>query len=182
MLYEVQRGDRFDLYVSDIESGRLENITSSAANEIDPDWSPDGRRIVFGSDRDGNQEIYVMSFDPLTFKADLASATRLTRNPGFDGEPVWSPDGTRIAYESERAGVFSVYTMLVSGEDQVKLTPDQGPEFDPAWSVDGRQVAYTAVRDSNAEVFVIEVGGFNPRNLTRHGANDFKPSWSRETR
>ena len=81
-----------------------------------------------------------------------------------------------------RAGVFSVYTMLVSGEDQVKLTPDQGPEFDPAWSVDGRQVAYTAVRDSNAEVFVIEVGGFNPRNLTRHGANDFKPSWSRETR
>ena len=56
-----------------------------------PAWSPDGRKIAFVSDRDGNSEIYVMN-------ADGSGQRRLTRNPAYDADPAWSPDGRTIAF------------------------------------------------------------------------------------
>ena len=60
------------------------NLTNNPAGDVDPAWSPDGSRIAFHSDRDGNAEIYVMN-------ADGSGQTNLTNNPAEDGLPAWSP-------------------------------------------------------------------------------------------
>src|SRR5688500_14146475 len=67
-----------------------------------PSWSPDGAKIVFYSERDGNSEIYVMN-------ADGSRPTRLTRHPANDGSPSFSPDGTKIAFDTDRDGNFEIY-------------------------------------------------------------------------
>ena len=75
-----------------------------------PAWSPDGKRIAFYSERDGNSEIYVMS-------AEGGAATRLTNSKADEGYPAWSPDGRTISFDSDRDGNFDVFAMDVNGSN-----------------------------------------------------------------
>jgi len=86
-------------------------LISACSNEsptqftaFDPSWSPDGSKITFSSDIDGNDEIYVMN-------ADGSNQTRITNNDAEDWYPSWSPDGSKIAFTSERDGDFEIYVM-----------------------------------------------------------------------
>src|SRR3954451_14798933 len=72
-------------------------ITPGTASDDDPAWSPDGTKIAFSSNRDGNGEIYTMN-------PDGSGATRITTNAAADVQPTWSPDGTQIAFISDRSG------------------------------------------------------------------------------
>ena len=80
-----------------------------------PAWSPDGSRIAWSSERDGNREIYVMD-------ADGSNPTNLTGDPGYDSSPAWSPDGQRILFNSRRDGNLEIYVMDADGSNQVRLT------------------------------------------------------------
>ncbi len=92
--------------------------------------------IAFESNRDGNYEIYVMN-------ADGSGQTNLTNNPAFDFAPDWSPDGTKIAFHSERDSFLdAIYVMNADGSDQTKLTNHPSNNFDPAWSPDGSKIAF----------------------------------------
>ena len=84
-------------------------LTDNDASDVTPAWSPDGRRIAFASERDGNLEIYVMN-------ADGSGVTRLTYNGANDLFPDWSPDGRRIAFHSNRDGRMDIYVMNTAGE------------------------------------------------------------------
>ncbi len=96
------------------------NLTRSPADVYysSAAWSPDGRKMAFVSDRDGNGEIYVMN-------ADGSAQRRLTRNPASDVEPVWSPDGRKIAFVRVNDLTFGseIYVMNADGSGQVNLTP-----------------------------------------------------------
>ena len=83
-----------------------------------PSWSPDGRKIVFVSERDGNFEVYVMN-------ADGSGQQSLTRHPGHDSAPSWSSDGRKIAFTTKRDGNFEVYVMNADGSEQRE--PDAQP-------------------------------------------------------
>ena len=137
------------------------------------EWSPDGSRIVFDSNVDGNPEIYVMN-------ADGSSPTRLTNNPAFDGYPSWSPDGSKIAFTSERVGGSHIYVMDANGSNVVALTNNLGGNnFGPSWSPDGSKIAFTSARDAgNLEIYVMNADGLNPTNVTNDIQSDYDPSWS----
>ena len=84
-------------------------------------------RIAFTSRRDGNREIYVTN-------ADGSGQTRLTDNPYSDQDPSWSPDGTKIAFVSERLGAGTdIYVMNADGSDQTRLTDNTVNDLDPSW-------------------------------------------------
>ena len=135
-----------------------------------PSWSPDGRRLVFVSERDGNNEIYVMDVDG-------QNQTRLTDHDGLDWFPSWSPDGSRLAFVSIRDGDFEIYVMDVDGQNQTRLTDYNGWDA-PSWSPDGRRLVFA----SNGEIYVIDVDGQNQTRLTGYDGWDPSLSWSPDGR
>ena len=102
-------------------------IRMAQVNDSLPSWSPDGRTILFVSERDGNVEIYVMN-------ADGSGRRNLTRHPGHDSAPTWSPDGRKIAFTTKRDGNFEVYVMNADGSGQQNLTRNPAPDRAPVWS------------------------------------------------
>lgn len=149
-----------------------------------PNWSPDGTRIVFQSNRAGNYEIYVMN-------ADGGRQTRLTwdgtnrqaRYRDRDEAPAWSPDGTKIAFASQvaRDGIYSseqIYVMGADGGRQRRLTTTLGDStfaHSPAWSPDGQQIAFAR---EIGDIFVIKADGTGQRRVTSGPDVDAAPDWS----
>lgn len=126
------------------------------------------------SERDGNQEVYAV--DP-----DGSNPANLTRNPAPDYDPVWSPDGKRIAFVSRRGGGGDqVCVMDADGSSQTCLT-DPSPRANnrsPVWSPDGKRIAFASSRDGSWEIYVMDVDGSNQANLTNSPAYDSSPAWS----
>jgi serine/threonine-protein kinase len=100
---------------------QFDNLQVLTQLEVDtaPAPSPDGERIAFMSQRDGNWEIYMVN-------SDGSNLQRLTDDPGQDGLPAWSPDGEAIAFVSSRGGAWGVWAMTPEGEDQQQLFPMEG--------------------------------------------------------
>jgi TolB protein len=82
----------------------LTRLTRDPASEGIASWSPDGKRLVFSSDRDGDWDLYLLSLAN-------GAARRLTSDPGTDTFPAWSPDGKAIAFVSDRSGNADIYLM-----------------------------------------------------------------------
>jgi TolB protein len=127
--------------------------------------------IAFDSDRDGNQEIYLM--DP-----DGNNLVNLTNNPGDDFDPAWSPDGSQIAFvstrENSQGGGQFIYVMNADGSGVRQLTLEHGNEW-PDWSHDGSRITYTHGND----IYVINADGSGqPVNLTNSPEKDAQSTWS----
>jgi Tol biopolymer transport system component len=142
-----------------------------------PDWSPDGRFIVFNWAYDvaaakaSDSEIYLIA-------PDGTGLVALTDNEFQDISPTWSPDGTRIAFHSNRDGNFEIYVMNADGSEQTRLTNNDSDDFTPVWSPNGQLIAYTSVIPVGDGTFqlrivVINVDGSNPRILTNEGMNPY---------
>ena len=126
-----------EIFVMDADGKHLVQLTRHRAYDSSPSWSPDGSKIAFNSDRDhlievgpgqvGDLEIYVMN-------ADGKNVIRLTKTGGLNREPSWSPDGSKIAFASERdrRGNLEIYVMDANGKNPVRLTRNPGWDADPS--------------------------------------------------
>jgi TolB protein len=157
--FSVDAENNFDVYVAAVSGGEITRLTTDAAKDEEPAWSPDGRKLAFKSARDGNPEIYVMNVDG-------TEQVRLTNNPADDTEPSWSPDGQQIIFRSSRDGNDDLYTMFADGTGQVRLTSALASDGQPVWTAGATPVEtrsetrgdLAAVGETDYFVFTAEQG------------------------
>ena len=109
--------------------------------------------------------------------ADGSGQTRLTNNPAFDFLPQFSPDGSKIAFCSDRDGNYEIYVLNADGTGQTRLTNNAAEDSQPSFSPDGSKIAFYSNRDGNGEIYVMDADGSNPVRLTTNAANDLLPAW-----
>lgn len=126
--------------------------------------------MVFGTNRDGNSEIYALNLAN-------QSLTRLTSNSAQDVQPALAPDSVQVAYVSNQDGNNEIYLGGIDRRVPLNLTNHAADDQQPAWSSDGNWIAFTTNRDGNQEVYVMRSDGSQIRNLTNNAANDFAPTW-----
>src|SRR4051812_38555921 len=139
--------------------------------ETTPTWAPDGTRIAFVSDRDGNDEIYETG-------AGGGTPRRLTNNAIADYSPSWSPDGARIAFVSQRAGDNEIFVMRASdGAGETNLTNNPASDRYPAWSPDGRKIVFRSNRTGRADIFLMDPNGSDTVLLMKAIGHQIEPGF-----
>ena len=155
-----------------------------------PAISPDGKRaVVIVARVNWNDDKYERELDLV----DLATHARrvLTYDRTGLAQPAWSPDGTKLAFESTRFGNSDVFVIAADGSSETQLTRSPGFDGDPAWSPDGTKIAFTSVRDGNKEIYVMNADGTGQTRLTNNAGTvvnvdtdqvDQDPAWSPDGR
>src|SRR5256884_29962 len=128
-------------------------------------------QIAFTSNRDGQNEIYVMN-------ADGSGAGRLTNNPANDFSPAWSLDAAKIAFVSDRDGHPEIYVINADGSGLARLTNNPAQDEWPAWSPDGSRIAFITTRDGNPEIYAVNADGSGSTRITSNPWQYFTPVWS----
>jgi uncharacterized protein YjdB len=152
---------KFQLYAIDRSNlAQLTKLTPDTTSASDPAFSPDGSRMAFVSQRDGNAEIYVMN-------ADGTASTRITNDPQADGRPSFLPDGQAVVFHSARtAGKQQIWVVNADGTGLTQLTRDS-VNSSPTVSPDGQTIAYVSARNKDGDIWLMARDGSNQRQFTR---------------
>lgn len=160
-----------DLYRIDLTTGGLEQVTEDIFSEAEPCWSPDGTRLLFASDRGpylepadvpGNFAISAHNFKNYDiYELSLAEKRlrRIIADPHNDRTPVYSPDGTHIAFTSDRSGITNIYLLDLSSGDPWPITNVLTCALQPSWR--GNRLAFTSFYNGGYDIFLLS----NPLDL-----------------
>jgi Tol biopolymer transport system component len=161
-----------DIYVVDATGENLKKLTD-AGRYHELVWSP-GARLVFSG-----THMPSAASDLFLLNPDGTGFVNLTNTPTtFEAAPVWSPDGSRIAFYS----LIGIQIIAADGTGLVHLTPDLEHTGHPTWSQDGSHIAFFRGGGSDYEVYSVQVEGGVPRNLSRNSADDLMPAWAPNSR
>ncbi len=166
MRYNTQR----DIYTVNADGTGLTNVSNYGFGDSDPSWSPDGKKVIYISNRDQNQVCIV--------NADGTEFVQLTSDDIYKMNPKMSPDGTKIAYETLSGSNKDIIVMNSDGSGQMPLTSNPGADGYFEWSPDGTEIVFTSDANGFSEVWLMNADGSNKRTLTGRNAYETSPNWS----
>jgi Tol biopolymer transport system component len=168
------------IYEANLDGSDLKLLTDAPGYNAEGSFSPDGKQIVFCSNRDGHLNLYVMD-------ADGSHARQLTKTKDcYNGGPFFSPDGKRVIFRADRQKKdwLQIYVINVDGTGEQQLTDTQGVNWGPTWHSDGKHIIYSGADHSNPAVrpnydlVVMNVDTKATRRVTYAPGADVLPVWS----
>jgi dipeptidyl aminopeptidase/acylaminoacyl peptidase len=138
-------------------------LRGSSRVDTNGQYSSDGKRVAFASNRSGSVEIW-------TADASGGNPVQLTSfGKSITGTPRWSPDGQWIAFDSSSSGQFDVYIVRGEGSHPIRLTDNPAEDNIPSWSADGRFVYFHSTRGGGSDIWRIPPSGGDAVRITRNG-------------
>jgi len=158
--------------VSNVYQGTRETLTDEKSGAYFSVFSPDGSRIAFMSQRDGNSEIYVMN-------RNGSGVRRLTNNLSGESSPTWSPTGTQIAFTSDRSGKPQIYVMDADGLNERLLIRGETAADKATWSAAPfNEIAYAAQSGPGYDIRIYDVATGEKRTITDGVGTNESPAFS----
>ncbi len=169
------------IYIANSDGRNVRPITNLSDGACQPDWSPDGQRLVFASPCQTDADV-IKNANLYLVDADGTNLKQLTSENAGDFEPAWSPDGKQIAFTSLRPGHMQIHSINLENDSIVRLTQttkDQ-PARQPAWSPFGNQIAYAIRRYGSYQIWTMTDTGLSPERITVSGYIywDLLPVWT----
>jgi Tol biopolymer transport system component len=161
----------YDIFLYDLGSNKLVQLTSDTAWNDYPRFSPEARQIAFGSTRSGKQEIWTMN-------ADGSGAQSLTAGLKWADFPTWSPDGKEIAFVSNEYFQMDLFSLHLETGKLSRLTDNDNFDCYPDWSPDGKHIAFSSQRGSHQDIYMLDLETLQEKRITTHPGPDTSPSFS----
>jgi tol-pal system beta propeller repeat protein TolB len=168
------------LAVMDANGANKHVISAQQHQALAPAWSPDASKIVY-TQYNGDTQLFVRNADgtsPVMITGTHFDPVTGQNLDGSNDQADWSPDGTKIAFASNRDGDWDIYTVTVATGAITQLTNSPGYDSEPTWSPGGGRIAFTSARTGQADVWVMRSNGSGQVNLTAAVGADWRPSWS----
>ncbi|HRD57430.1 MAG TPA: hypothetical protein PK504_05245 [Ferruginibacter sp.] len=187
LLFYSNRTGNNEIFIATADGKKTINLSNHASSDRVPYASPDGKNIMFVSDRDHQEgEVYMMNIDGSNVK-------RITHNNEFEDAPQWSPDGKKLIYTRQVKNANDtgnkaplngeIYIMNVDGSDEKQLTFRAGWDGGAAFSPNGNQIAfYGKTENGHYDIFLMDADGKNLFNLTLDEMEDYSPAWSPDSK
>ena len=181
IIFSSDRGGRPSLWRLGLEKGATpERIEVGGEDATGPAVAPKGNRLAYSQSK-SNWSIMRVSLRSANSKAGSPKLTPLLSSTLQDSSPHYSPDGSRIAFQSWRSGTQEIWFCNSDGSSPVKLTSFDGPlTGSPSWSPDGTHIAFDARPNGHSHVFYLTTEGSLPKAATSGDSNDIVPTWSHD--
>jgi len=185
IVFQSNRDGDNEIYAMNADGTGQTNLTHYSKFDGWPSWSPDGTKILYYSMRSMTLHVEEVmpkltgdNLEVMVMDADGTDPVNLSRSIATDQLPCWAPDGTKIAFQSDRAGVGEIFVMNSDGSSQTNITNNPATDGWPCWSPDGTKIAFVSSRDGDMEIYVMNADGSGLTKLTDNTAWDGGPTWS----
>jgi TolB protein len=170
--FVMHKDNNTDIFMSEMGGTSLRRLTTHRAIEVSPSWSPDGKRMVFMSDRSGTPQLYILD-------VESGQERRITYKGEYNASPAWSPTGEWIVY-SARTGLENMDIYVIDPESlySYPVVLHERVDQDPAWSPDGRKIVFSSDRRGKRDIYTVDLDGNNLLRLTSDFGSCTGPSWA----